>query len=585
MVFSMAEYRSPIVVVLGHIDHGKTSLLDRIRQTRIAEGEAGGITQSIGSTFIPMETITKLCKPMFDRFGITPTLSGLLFIDTPGHEAFVSMRRRGSHMADMAILLVDINEGIMPQTVESIQIIKETKTPFVFALNKIDKLYGWQNNSQLFLENFKSQHPNVQSEFEKRFYEVVSDLEKHSFRSDRFDRVQDFSRQVAAVPISAKTGEGIAELLFVLTGLAEKFIKPSLDKTENCRGFVLEVKETKGLGMTADAIVCDGSIRRGDYLAIGGKEPITTKIKALLVPRPLQDIRAEKKFDYIESADASCGVRIFASGLENAVPGSEFAVFKTIEEAENAAKEMKVEAETGKVEREGLILKADTLGGLEALKMIFRDFEIKYADVGQVNRNDVIGAELNPNPLLRAIICFNMNITPEVENEAKSRGVRIFCSPVIYHLIEEYSKWKSAKQMEIEMEKLKGITLPGKFRVLPGCIFRASKPAIIGCEVMAGIVKPEYRVFRQDSTTGEITELGIIKQIQSEGSNVAEAKAGEKVAVSITDVVFGRNLKENDVVYTMLTKNDFSVLKQFEKILPSDQKQVLEEIGNILNIN
>lgn len=574
------EYRSPIVVVLGHIDHGKTSLLDKIRNSRVAEGEAGGITQSIGSTFMPMDVINGLCKKMFEKFGIKPSLSGLLFIDTPGHEAFVSMRERGSHIADLAVLIVDINEGFMPQTAESLQILLKSKTPFVIALNKIDKLFSWKIESEIFLENFQKQSSEVQEAFEKRFYEMLSELNRHGLKADRFDRVADFSKEIAVVPISAKTGEGISELLFVLTGLSEKYLKPSLIKGEQCKGVVLEVKEMKGLGTTIDAIIYDGRISKGDLIVISGAEPVSSKIKGLLVPGALKDIRAERKFDYIDYADASCGVKIFASGLESAVPGYEFVAVKSETEAEEAKKELVVSAEAGKNEEEGLVFKADTLGGLEALRNIFSGFNVKYAEVGPVSRNDIINAGINRDPFLKAIICFNIISNDEAEAFAKSSGIKIFSSPVIYHLIENYTKWKEQKQLEIEMEKMKGVTLPAKMQVLPGCVFRASKPAVVGCEVLSGTVKPDFPVFRADDKEG-IISLGRIKQIQSEGVNIPEAKTGEKVAISITEGNFGKNFSENDILYTDVSQSDFRLLRQFSKILNPDQKQVLEEIAQL----
>lgn len=576
----MPEYRSPIVVVMGHIDHGKTSLLDRIRQTRVADGEAGGITQSIGSTFVPMSLISRLCKKMFEKLGIVPSLSGLLFIDTPGHEAFTSMRQRGSNISDLAILIIDINEGFMPQTTESLQMLIKSKTPFVVAFTKIDKIYGWNSGSEIFIDNFQKQGQNVTEAFEKRFYELVAKLHDQGIKADRFDRIGDFSKEVAIVPISSKTGEGISELLFVLTGLSEKYLKQSLVKTDDCRGVVLELKEMKGLGTTIDTIIYDGRISKGDYIIISGKEPIVSRIKGLLVPRELQDIRAEKKFDYIDYADASCGVKVFASGLSDAVAGSEFCTSKTESGAMEAKEKMFVREDSAAIEDEGLMLKADTLGGLEALRIIFKDYKIKSADVGTIGKNDIISAEINKDHFYKVAIGFNVNPTEEAELLAKTRGVRIITSPVIYHLIEEYKKWKEQKQMEIEMERMKDVTLPAKMTVLPGCVFRASKPAVVGCEIISGTIKPGFGLFRIDESNS-IISLGKVKEIQSEGVGVDQAKSGEKVAVSITEGVYQKNFNENDTIYTDIGQRDYDLLKQFEKILSSDQKQALEEIKNI----
>jgi len=570
-------YRSPVIVVLAHVDHGKTTLLDKIRNTKIAMTERGRITQSIGSTFLPMSIVKDICKKIFEKFDIEPVLQGLLFIDTPGHEAFTAMRERGSNVADIAVLLIDINEGFMPQTIESIEILKKTRTPFVLALNKIDKIFGWKNESKNFIENFEIQDENVKAKFEQRFYEIVNKLEDYGFRADRFDRIRDFSKEIAVVPVSAKTGEGIPELLFVITGLAEKFM--NLRITNKCRGIVLEVKHVKGLGTTIDTIVCDGKIEKGDYIVISGEKPIITKIKALLVPRHLQDLRTEKKFEYVDFVTASCGVKIVGPGLEDVVAGSDFRVVKTIEDAEKIKSEMTLKEKLCKKGGEGIILKADTLGGLDALKNIFGNLKIKYGNIGDVTKTDIINAEINEDELLKVIICFNIKPGEDVEKLAKEKKIKIISSDVIYELMDKYKDWKKRKEAEIEKERLKDVTMPGKITVLPGCMFRASKPAIVGCLVTGGVIKPSFGLFK---IKGEkIEDLGKIKQIQSEGRNIEQAKSGEKVAVSISDAVFGKNLFENDVLYTNVNQRDYDMLKRFEKILTGDEKKLLEEIGKI----
>jgi len=141
--------RQPIITVLGHVDHGKTTLLDKIRKTAIAAKEAGGITQAIGTTEIPTNVIKTLCGKLLERFKIKLIISGLLFIDTPGHEAFTTLRKRGGSIADLAILVIDINEGIMPQTIESLEILKVSRIPFIIALNKIDRIKGWTSAKEI----------------------------------------------------------------------------------------------------------------------------------------------------------------------------------------------------------------------------------------------------------------------------------------------------------------------------------------------------------------------------------------------------------------------------------------------------
>ncbi len=571
----MTDLRAPIITVMGHIDHGKTTLLDRIRNTTITLKEPGAITQTISSTFIPKDVIIKLCGDLLRKFNFEINIPGLLVIDTPGHEAFTNMRRFGGEIADIAILIVDIMEGIMPQTKESIEILKETKTPFVIAINKIDRIPGWISQKESFLENYNIQSEHVKEEFEKMFYNVISQLSQEGINADRFDRIDDFTKTFAAVPISAKTGEGVKELLAILTGLTEKFLKNRLITTEVCKGIILEVKEVKGLGRCIDCIIYDGKAEQGDWIVIEGNPPIITRIKALIEPNPLEDIHFGKKFVSIKACKAACGVRIVAPGLENVLAGSKIRIVKTEQEAKKIRDELIREEKKMNKEKEGMILKAETLGGVEALKNVFKDFKIKYADVGKVSKNDIVDAGLNKDPLLRVIINFGNEPSDEIKTLAKKEGVEIISSKIIYHLIEEYKKWKEKRENEIKREKLKDVTFPAKIKVLP-FVFRVSKPAIVGCEVLGGIIKPGYELFRVKKD-GSILIVGKIKQIQSEGVVVEEAKRGEKVAVSIEGGIIGRNFDKGDILYTNVEDKDFDALVE-TKVLSEEEKMILDEI-------
>ena len=569
--------RQPIVTVVAHVDHGKTTLLDYIRHTTVAAKEAGAITQNIGTTQVPVETIKKLCGPLLERFNIKIEIPGLLFIDTPGHASFVGMRERGGSIADIAVLLIDINEGVKPQTEESIEILKRTKTPFVVALNKIDKIRGWENRDVCFLNNYPSQTDEVKAIFEEMFYRVVGDLSKYGFDAERFDRIEDFTKKLAIVPISAKTGEGIPELLTILTGLAQQYLKNRLTVGEKCKGLILEVKEVRGLGTTIDTVIHDGSAKKNDYLVIAGNEPIVTKIKALLVPEPLRDIRAERKFKPIDKVEAAMGVKIVAPGLDKAIAGSEFMIVSTEEEAKTIANDMKKELKEIKTEEEGLILKASTIGGLEALVHIFDGYPIKRANIGDITKKDIIDAEANKDEFLRVVVGFDVSATDDAVQMAKDKKIKILDSDVIYRLKEGYEEFRKEKEKEIKEREIEGITRPAKFKILPGCVFRASNPAIVGCEVLGGLVRAGAKVVKQDDEN--IT--GKIKQIQSEGKNVDEAKMGDNVAISLIGISVGRHVKEGDIFITDLTSEEYKTLKKYKDLLSESEKATLEEIRNI----
>jgi translation initiation factor 5B len=575
----MEEIRSPIVITVGHVDHGKTTLLDCIRGTTVTRMEPGELTQHIGASFIPKRVIENLSKDLLQKMKISIEIPGLLFIDTPGHAAFISMREKGCNVADLAMLVVDINEGFQEQTHESLKILKEYKVPFIVAATKIDKIPGWRDQKTTsFLESISKQSEDVAEELDKRIYMIVSSLAEYNFDSERFDRITDFTKQVAIVPVSSVTKEGIAELLALLAGLAQKFLKEKIKYSGKAKGIILEVKEVKGLGLTLDVILYDGKLSREDYLIIGGKEPIVTKVKALLLPRPLQEIRVEKKFINVDEVTAAIGVKVVAQNLEKAIAGMPIRATKDEKEIPKLIEEVKIE---NYVEFEkdpnGVIIKADTVGSLEAMVKLLKEagIPIRKADIGNITREDFIEGELIQDKYRKVILAFNIKVDEQTINEAKSFGLRIFSSNIIYRIIDEYKQWiEEEKKKEIEA-KLATLPRPVRVRVIPGAVFRSSKPAIFGVDVLEGTLKPGISLKRE----GKV--IGAVKEIQSEGRTMPQAIKGERVAISIEDAIVGRNVFENDILVSELSREDIEKLKEVFDYLREDEKKLLIEIrGN-----
>ena len=570
--------RSPIIVTVGHIDHGKTTLLDAIRGTKVTQTEAGKITQHVGASYIPTETIERIAGDLMKKMNIKLTIPGLLFIDTPGHAAFTSLRRRGGSIADLAILVVDINEGFKEQTHESLKILKEFKVPFVVAATKIDKINGWfSQKDKPFLESIKHQDKFVVEELDKKIYSLVASLMEEGFNAERFDRVKDFTKEIAIVPVSGITREGIPELLMILAGLAQQFLKDQLQISDFAKGSILEVKEEKGLGTTVDVILYDGKIKRGDYMVIAAKEPIVTKIRAILRPRPLQELRVEKKFESVDEATAAAGVKILAPGLENVIAGSPVYFSsnkKEIEKLKQIAKSEISRIEFDK-EEEGVIIKADTLGSLEAMIKILSEkgIPIKKAEVGSVTREDIVEASTIKDKYRKAILVFNQKVKEEVAKEANEKGIKIFVGSVIYRLIEEYENWIKEEKAKEARKILEQLPRPAKIKVIPGAIFRQSKPAIFGVDVLSGVLKPGSRLKRKD---GKI--IGKVKEIQSEGRTIPQALKGQRVAISVEEVVVGRHIKEGDVLSVALTQEEIENLKKYLPYLSEDEKELLQQM-------
>jgi len=572
--------RQPIVSVLGHVDHGKTTILDYIRGTTVVEREAGRITQHIGATEVPLEAIKRVCGKLVE--GMKITVPGLLFIDTPGHHSFTTLRARGGSLADLAVLVIDVAEGLKPQTIESIRILKRYKTPFVIAANKIDRLQYWiPQRGKAFIESYQTQTDEAKEELDNRIYDLIGDLYKQGFTADRYDRIRDFTKTVAIVPTCAVEGEGIPDLLLVLVGLAQKFLEEHLETEEGpAEGTVLEVKEERGFGKTVDVIIHRGTLRKGDPIAIGTPHgPIKTRVRGMMKPRPLDEIRdPRERFFPVDEVSAAAGVKILAPDLEGVVSGAPLRSLRGMSEEEaeailqSIAEEMSINVELVEEGEEGVMIKADAIGSVEGLAYELREagIPIKRAETGDVSRRDVVEFGTGKDPLLRVILAFNVKVYPEAREEAKNLGVEIFEGDVIYRIVEDYLEWRESKRVELDSMSRGEITYPGKFKILPGYVFRQSKPAVVGVRVLAGRIRKGQRILREDGRV-----VGAIKSIQVEGRSVDEAKTGEEVAIAIDGVTVGRQINVEDVLYIDIPEGDVKKLRDVE--LNYDEKETLEQ--------
>jgi len=555
--------RSPICTVVGHVDHGKSSILDKIRGTAIVQSEPGGITQSISSTSVSLNTIKKITGSLLQTLKIDLTIPGLLFIDTPGHAAFSNLRKRGGNLADIAILVIDINEGIREQTIECIEILKNYKTPFLIAANKIDLISGWRNNNLTLLENIKKQSSNIQENLDKKLYELVGRLSEFNFNSERYDRVEDYTKQIAIVPLSAKSGEGIPELLMVLTGLAQRYLEQSLkiNVEGQAKGIVLEVKEQRGLGTILDAIIYDGTLKINDTIIIGSlNEPIITKVRALIEPS-----------GSIKEVHAASGVRISAPNLKDVYGGMPFSVANKDLEKIKQEIQKEVEEVILDVDNEGVIVKADTLGSLEALIGLLKDKNIliKKASMGDVTKKDIAEASAEKNPLNKIILGFNIK-------PLEDSNIKQITNDVIYKIIDEYELWIEKQKQEIEKKELENVTKPCKLKILRDCIFRQSHPAVVGITVLNGTLKAGVELMKENTN-----KIGKVKSMQLEKENISEATKGQEVAIALPDVTAGRQINEDDILYSNLNEQEFVKLKKLKKYLNSDEIEVLKEIAEI----
>lgn len=580
------KIRSPIVSVLGHVDHGKTTLLDYIRGSTIADKEAGGITQHIGATEIPNDTIEDICGNFISKLAIKDLIPGLFFIDTPGHAAFTSLRKRGGALADLAVLIVDINDGFKPQTFEALNILKMYKTPFIVVANKIDMIFGWESHENAsFKESFNQQAQSVKQELENKVYEIVGTLYKEGFQSERFDRVSNFASQISIIPISAKSGEGIIEVLAMLLGLAQEYLTEQLEIHEDApaKGTVLEIKEETGLGMTIDAIIYDGVLRTNDELALmsSSNEVLTTNIRSILRPLPLEEMRdSKKKFKKVDEVVAAAGIKIAAPNLDDVVSGSPLRV---VNEEEDVKEEILKEIEdiTIDTEDEGILVKADTLGSLEAIVKLLKELNIpiRSAGIGDVNRRDIINSSiaLEEDDAHGAIIAFNVGVHPNSLEDLNKSDVHLFEGDVIYQIIEEYEEWIKQKEEAKKKAFYDAIVKPAKFMVLPKLIFRQSKPAIVGIESLSGTLKQGQKLVNKN---GEI--VGSIASMEDKGETLPDITRGQRVAMAIKDAIVGKHFEEGDELFVDVPEKHYKFIeREFKDKLTEDEFETLYEFLEI----
>jgi translation initiation factor 5B len=577
------KLRQPIITFVGHIDHGKTSLQDFIRHSSTAKTEAGAITQHIGSSNIPLESIMKICGNLLEAMKLNLTIPGLLLIDTPGHAAFVNMRKRGGNLADIAVLVIDVNKGIMPQTLECIEILKQYKTPFIIALNKIDTVSGWQSKNTQIIKNISSQPESVQKILETKLYDLVGKLSEISFNSERFDRVDDYTKQVAIIPTSAMTGEGVPELLMVLTGLSQKYMEHGLNVNLDGPAYatVLEIKEEQGLGKTMDVILHNGTLKKDDILVIGTlKEPVVTRVKALLEPLPLKDMKDRKtRFSPVEFVSAAAGVKISAMDIDDVVAGMPMRSC-SVGDIEKSKEEIKKEIDEVILETsdDGIVVKADSLGSLEAMLKLLKEenIPVKKATIGNISKKDIFDASssFESDRYNAVILGFNVELMQDI---IAYKNAMIFTNSVIYKLIEDFQEWKIKEIKNDQLKNLGMLTKPCKIQILKGYVFRQSNPAIVGIEVLEGTLSTGTGLMKGDGI-----KLSEVKNIQLDKENVHELEKGKQAAISLAGVTIGRQVHEGEVLYSSISEEEFRKMKENKKHLSGDHIPLLKEIADLM---
>ncbi|EAS07789.1 elongation factor Tu GTP-binding domain protein (macronuclear) [Tetrahymena thermophila SB210] len=573
--------RSPIVCILGHVDTGKTTLLDKLRGTNVQGGEAGGITQQIGATYFPSQNIAVEIEKCNQHYPAELKAPGLLVIDTPGHESFSNLRTRGSSLCDFAILVIDLMHGLEQQTLESLNLLKMRKTPFVIALNKIDRTYDWKTEefASSYI-SFKNQSKENKNDFNHRYNQIITQLAENSFNAALYWDNPDPKTYFPIVPTSGVTGEGIPDLLSVVIKYTSMYMKSRMVVKQdafNCT--VMEVKKIDGLGVTIDAILVDGTIRQDDKIVLlGFNGPIKTKIRALLTPYPMKEIRVKAEYEHHNFIHASMGIKISAPDLEEAVAGSQLYLANTNDEEQTAID--LVMSDYNQVKKKvklvniGVGVAASTLGSLEALLDFLekKKIPVSYVSVGPVSKDSITKAlksVLADDPKKRkqeyaCMLVFDVKILPDAQKYAEENGVKILTANIIYHLQDQYVKYVQECEEERKKEE-------GKFAVFPCLIkplqfFNKSEPIIMGVDIERGTLKPGTQVCLFNHTK---LKIGVVESIEINKKSIPFAKKETgSVAIRIgctSNILAGRHFTQKDYLVSIINRRSIDALEEHYK--------------------
>lgn len=595
------DLRSPICVVLGHVDTGKTKLLDKIRQTNVQDGEAGGITQQIGATYFPMESIKKKTEKL-NSDGFEYKVPGLLVIDTPGHESFTNLRSRGSSLCNIAVLVVDIMHGLEPQTLESIGLLRQRKTPFVVALNKIDRIYGWKAIPDAPIQETLAQQPkHVIQEFEERVQQTIVAFAEQGLNATLSYENKNFSKYVSLCPTSAHTGEGIPDLLRLLVKLTQERMTNDLMYLSELECTVLEVKVIEGLGTTIDVILSNGKLHEGDRIVLCGLNgPIATNIRALLTPQPMRELRVKSAYVHHKEVKAALGVKICAPDLEKAIAGSRLLVVQPGDDEDDLLDEVMSDLKNlqSAIDKsgKGVCVQASTLGSLEALLEFLRESKIPVSgiNIGPVHKKDIIRASimLESQPEYAQILAFDVKVDKDAQDLADEMGVKIFKADIIYHLFDQFTKYMEEITETRRRDQAPSAVFPCILKIVPGCVFNKRNPIVIGVDVVEGQLRigtPLCVVNAENQIVPIGKVIGI--ELNHKAKDVVR-KGDPAVAIKIESPVYetpkmiGRHFFEKDQLYSRITRASIDILKStFRNDLSREEWALVIQLKKILKID
>ncbi|CAA0822046.1 eukaryotic translation initiation factor 2 (eIF-2) family protein [Striga hermonthica] len=597
---SEQNLRSPICCIMGHVDSGKTTLLDCIRGTNVQEGEAGGITQQIGATYFPAENIRERMKEL--KADVRLNVPGLLVIDTPGHASFTNLRSRGSGLCDLAILVVDTMHGLKPQTIESLNLLKMRNTDFIIALNKVDRFYGWKTcRNAPIRKAMEQQTRDVDIDFSHRLNAVKDQLQIQGLNTELYYNIEKMGETVSIVPTSAKSGEGVPDLLFVLIKkMAQKKMNKRLTYSSEVQCTVLEVKFIEGKGTTIDVVLVNGVLHEGDRIVVCGLQgPIETTIRALLTPHPMKELRVKGSYLRHKEIKAAQGIKITAQGLEHTIAGTSLYVVGPHDDLEDikeaAVEDMKSVMSRIDISGEGVYVQASTLGSLEALLEFLKtpvvNIPVSGISIGPVHKKDVMKASvmLEKKKEYGTILAFDVKVTQEARELADELGVKIFIADIIYHLFDRFNAYIVNLKEERKEEASDEAVFPCVLKIMPNCVFNKKNPILLGVDVLEGTVKVRTPICVPQK---DFLEIGRIVSIENNNKRLDYAKKGQKVSIKITGTnpeeqqkMFGRHFEMEDELVSKISRSSLDAVNEnYKDDLSTEEQELLSKLEKLFKI-
>jgi len=599
------DLRCPIVVIMGHVDTGKTKLLDKIRKTNVQEGEAGGITQQIGATYFEKKTLLAQTAKLNETEKFDLNLPGMLVIDTPGHESFTNLRSRGSSLCDVAILVVDLMHGLEQQTIESLTMLRNRGTPFVVALNKVDRCYDWKTCKDTPIRDaLKEQSEGTIQEFRSRSSDAKIQLQEQGVNSNIYWEMGDDDWEnsdfVPLVPTSAISGEGVQDVLLLLCQIAQRKLWRQIMWCANLQCTVLEVKAIDGLGMTVDVLVVNGYLKEGDkavFCTLDG--PIVSEIRGLLTPPPSREMRVKSEYIHHKEIKGALGVKVIGNGLEKVMAGTPVMVVGPDDEVEDIKAEVMSDLtklqEKLSTDKKGVMVQASTLGALEALLQFLREetkppIPVSAIGIGTIHKRDVTKISIMNEkgcPEYATILAFDVPVTKETREHAEEVNVRIFTADIIYHLFDQFTRFMENLNEKRREDAAAIAVFPSIIKILPQHVFNTKDPIIVGVEVVEGILKvgTPLCVPALDGLN-----VGIVTSIEQNGKEQETARKGASVAIKIVNennptITYGRQFDASNSLYSTLSRASIDALKlHFKEKLENEDWRLVVKLKKVFNI-